>query len=157
MIHHPVILGAKVALLLIILIVLVVLHGVLTPEQFRTAIFVAVGVFVVGVIGLWVLAYRSLRNPNSRLSRFIVLRKEARAADGYVASSDQYRDMIGQCGVALSPLRPSGTAMFGDKRVSVMTEGEFIDKDTEIEIMSAVGSRVIVRKAPPLAEEDAHI
>ena len=57
--------------------------------------------------------------------------------------------MVGQRGSTLSALRPSGTARFGDQRVSVVTDGEFIAKDTQVEIVSAEGFRVVVRPAPP--------
>jgi len=154
MIHHPVALGAKLVLLLIIIIVLVVLHGVLTPEQFRWALVLAAVVFVVGVVALWTLAYKVLGNPRSRLGKHMILWKEQRAEDGYTASANEFRDMVGHRGVALSPLRPAGTAQFGDKRVSVVTEGDFIEKGSPVEIFSASGSRVVVRRAaPPDAEE----
>jgi membrane-bound serine protease (ClpP class) len=149
MIHHPVMLGAKLVLLLIIVIVLIVLHGILAPEQFRHALVVAAVVFVVGVVALWVFGYRILKNPKSRLGRLLVLSQEERAEDGYTASENEFQEMVGQRGVALSKLRPSGTAQFGDKRISVVTEAEFIDQGAEVEIFSAKGSRVVVRRASP--------
>ena len=149
MIHHPVAIVAKLVLLIVIIIVLMVLHGVLTPEQFRVALLIAVVAFCVGVIVLWTLAYKIFSNPRSRLGRYIVLWKEERAEDGYTASPNEFRDMVGHRGVALSPLRPAGTAQFGDKRVSVVTEGGFIEKGSSVEIFSVAGSRVIVRQAPP--------
>jgi membrane-bound serine protease (ClpP class) len=149
MIHHPVAIGAKLILLIVIIIALIVLHGVLTPEQFRVALVIAAVAFCVGVVLLWVLAYKIFSNPKSRLGRYLVLWKEERAEDGYTASPNEFRDMVGHRGVALSPLRPAGTAQFGDKRVSVVTEGGFIEKGASVEIFSAAGSRVVVREAPP--------
>jgi membrane-bound serine protease (ClpP class) len=146
---HPVILGGKLALLLVILMVLIVLYGVLTPEQFRVALFVAAGVFVVGVVGLWVLVLRSMRNPKSWLGRLLVLSDSERAGDGYTSASSRFREMIGRRGVALSKLRPSGTAQFGRERVSVVTEAEFIEQGTEVEIVSVEGARVVVRRPEP--------
>ena len=151
---HPVILGGKLALLLIILIVLIVLYGVLTPEQFRVALIVAAGVFVLGVVGLWVLVVRSVRNPKSRLGKLMVLSHAERAEDGYTSAPIRFREMIGRRGVAVSKLRPSGTAQFGRERISVVTEAEFIEQGTEVEIVSVEGARVVVRKAlPPESKE----
>jgi membrane-bound serine protease (ClpP class) len=137
------------ALLLVIAIVLIVLHGVLTPEQFRVALLIAAAAFIVGVIALWTLAYKIFSNPNSRLGRYFVLWKEERAEDGYTASPDQLRNMVGRRGVAVSKLRPSGTGQFGRERLSVVSEAEFIEQGAEIEIASVEGSRVVVRRAEP--------
>jgi len=147
MIHHPIILGCKLALLLIVLIVLVLLHGILPPDQFRIAALIAGGAFLIGVIALWVFAVTVLSNPNSRLAKQMILPIQAPADEGYVSSKDEFCDMIGHRGRTLSPLRPSGIAQFGDKRISVTTEGEFIAKDMQVEIVSAAGSRVVVRTA----------
>jgi len=146
---HPVILGGKLVLLLVILVVLVVLHGVLTPEQFRVALVLAAVVFVLGVVGLWVVFLRSLRNPKSWLGKFMVLSGEQRAEDGYTSASSRFREMVGQRGIAISKLRPSGTARFGRERISVVTEAEFIEQGTEIEIVSVEGARIVVRRPEP--------
>ena len=60
MIHHPVVLCSKVVVLLVLAIVLIVLHGVLGPEEFRVAVYVSVGVFAVAVVGIWVRKFESL-------------------------------------------------------------------------------------------------
>jgi membrane-bound serine protease (ClpP class) len=154
MIHHPIVLGTKLVFLIVILVVLLGLHAILTPDQFRIAAVVAAVVFVVGVIALWVVAFKVLSNPNSKLCRQMILSREACAEDGYVASPDRFGSMVGACGVAVSPLRPVGTALFGETRVSVITEGEFIDAGTRVEIASAQGSRVVVRMVSPRHNRD---
>ncbi|MEE9357058.1 MAG: hypothetical protein V3U62_01660, partial [Sedimenticolaceae bacterium] len=73
MIHHPVVLGTKLIVLLVLGIVLMVLHGVLPPEQFRIAVIVSIVVFVVAVVAIWTTFFVLLANPNSRLSRSMVL------------------------------------------------------------------------------------
>ena len=53
---------------------------------------------------------------------------------------------IGSIGITINDLRPSGTAKFKNKKLDVVTSGEFISKNTEIKIISLEGSKVIVRK-----------
>jgi membrane-bound serine protease (ClpP class) len=53
----------------------------------------------------------------------------------------------GMKGTALSVLRPSGKALFADRTVDVVTEGEFISPDTQITVIQADGMRVVVRRA----------
>jgi len=51
----------------------------------------------------------------------------------------------GAQGTALTTLRPSGKARFGDHVVDVVTEGDFIPAETAITIVSADGMRVVVK------------
>jgi membrane-bound serine protease (ClpP class) len=53
--------------------------------------------------------------------------------------------LIGLRGVALSPLRPSGTARFGDRRVDVVTNSDFVDAGTPVVCVDVRGHRVSVR------------
>jgi membrane-bound serine protease (ClpP class) len=64
--------------------------------------------------------------------------------EGY-STSIGLEDMVGKSGVATSDLRPSGWALFGERKIFVVTEGEFVDKDQSIKILSVDGNRVVVR------------
>ena len=154
MIHHPLVLGAKLILLFVFLVVLLVLYHVLPPEQFHIAVWVAGITFVLAVVGLWVFAFKVLSNPNSKLGKWMFLPPPEQAEDGDAAPRDPSSSMVGNRGVAVSALRPAGTAMFGQQRVSVVTDGEFIEKNSAVEVVSAQGSRIVVRAAP--APSDRH-
>ena len=52
----------------------------------------------------------------------------------------------GSSGVAESFLRPAGIARFGDRRIDVTSEGDFIEKGDPVEIVRTSGNRVVVRK-----------
>ncbi|GIT57757.1 MAG: hypothetical protein Ct9H300mP18_11860 [Candidatus Neomarinimicrobiota bacterium] len=54
-------------------------------------------------------------------------------------------NLIGETGVATSDLRPSGWVLVNNEKIFVVTEGEFVDKDQEIKILSVDGNRVVVR------------
>lgn len=51
----------------------------------------------------------------------------------------------GDEGVAVTPLRPAGTAVFGERRLDVMTEGDFVQKDQKVRILRIDGTRITVR------------
>jgi membrane-bound serine protease (ClpP class) len=51
----------------------------------------------------------------------------------------------GDLGIAQSFLRPSGKIKIGGKKFDAITQGEFIEKGTEIEIFKIDGNRIIVR------------
>lgn len=53
---------------------------------------------------------------------------------------------VGDIGLAESPLRPAGRARFGATLVDVVTEGEWLDTGTEVEVIEHRGNHVVVRK-----------
>lgn len=64
---------------------------------------------------------------------------------GYV-SSDDFSRLIGVEGIAYTILRPAGSAQFKDEFVDVVSEGGFIEKGCRVKVISAEGSRVVVRQ-----------
>ena len=145
MVLHPVIIIPKLIMILIFAIVLIVLHAVLPPGAFLIAVLISVVVFAVLMIVFWAIVVRLLKNPNTKISRMVVLSGEQRADEGYRASSGEFEVLVGRRGKTMSALRPSGIVQVDNKRVPVLTEGGFISADTEVEIVSVKGSRVFVR------------
>jgi membrane-bound serine protease (ClpP class) len=66
------------------------------------------------------------------------------ALAGYV-SSDDYTGFLGHYGIAVTLLRPSGTAEFDGVRLPVVSEGEFVSPGTQVQIVTVQGSRIVVR------------
>ena len=54
-------------------------------------------------------------------------------------------DLLGRDGVATSDLRPAGVARFGDERVDVVSEGEFVSAGAHVRVLNVDGNRVVVR------------
>ena len=86
-----------------------------------------------GVILLWL--------PRTRVARRVVLEHSQAEA----LSQEDRSDLIGRRGITVTPLRPIGRVRFGAEEVDVMTEGEYVDSNQEVEVMSAEGPRVVVR------------
>ncbi|MCR9208317.1 MAG: peptidase [bacterium] len=85
------------------------------------------------------------------LSRLTLRPQVMVAADGgasatLVSGPAWQRVEIGDTGLAMSPLRPSGKVQFGDDAVDVVTEGDYIDPGTEVRVVNKQGARVTVRK-----------
>lgn len=59
--------------------------------------------------------------------------------------ADQEAVELGQEGQTVGPLRPSGRVRFGDELYDVITEGDFVDGDTTVKIVSKRGNRIVVR------------
>lgn len=79
--------------------------------------------------------------PKSRLGRKMVLEHSQAEA---ISQKDR-SDLVGRRGITVTPLRPIGRVRFGSDEVDVMTEGEYVDSNQEVEVMSVEGTRVVVR------------
>lgn len=58
-----------------------------------------------------------------------------------------FSHLVGQQGMAVTQLTPSGKARFGQSIVDVMSAGEVISRGAEVVVVEACGNRVIVRPA----------
>ena len=65
--------------------------------------------------------------------------------EGYTSAQVELKDLLGQEGVALTQLRPSGMARIGDQKVDVVSDGEVIDRDSRIRVIEVTSNRVVVR------------
>ena len=75
----------------------------------------------------------------------LILRDSTNTEQGYVSNKTR-TDLLGKVGVSITPLRPSGTALFGNERIDVVTEGSFIPSDQKVIVVSVEGVRVVVRE-----------
>ena len=108
------------------------------------ALYIAGGVLVIIIVAL-ILFIRSLQK--GRLSRSFLVLKDAITGESTAAGSEQAQDLVGRHGTAVTALRPSGVAMVDGRRVDVMTEGDFIEKDTPVVITAVQGLRILVEAA----------
>lgn len=118
---------------------LVVGSTLLTASQLAI-VFLLVFVYIAVMV---VLLYRSA-TKNGRISK-LFLRAKAVKEEGY-SSSENFEDMVGKEGVAITPLRPSGMGEFEDTRLDVVTEGQFIPKGVKIKIVKVEGFRIVVEQ-----------
>jgi membrane-bound ClpP family serine protease len=104
---------------------------------FRTGNFVLGGVVVglaLGVFG-WLKFF-----PESRIAKRFI----SRSAVGELGVAKP--ELLHCTGVAITPLRPSGTGLISGKRVDVVTEGGLIDRGASIKVIAVEGARVVVRE-----------
>jgi len=82
---------------------------------------------------------------NVRLFRSgIFLKTQEDRSQGY-ESAETREELVGREGISLTDLRPSGFALFGQEKIDVVSESEFIEEGTAVRIVSVEGSRHVVR------------
>ena len=65
--------------------------------------------------------------------------------DGYT-NSFGWESLAGETGVADTDLHPSGWIKTNKERLFALSEGKFIEKGSNIEILSVNGNRILVRE-----------
>ncbi|MGH7162791.1 MAG: NfeD family protein [Planctomycetota bacterium] len=61
------------------------------------------------------------------------------------AAAAPLKELVGVEGEALSPLRPAGTARFGDRILEVVTDGTMVPRAARVKVVEVSGNRVVVR------------
>lgn len=89
--------------------------------------------------------YAWLRHlPNSGRFGGLFLKGGAAQSDGYIAAAPR-ADLVGLEGVAMTDLRPAGTALINSERVDVVTEGEYVPQGRAVRVLRSEGYRHVVR------------
>ena len=104
-------------------------------------IMLRVSFLVSGIMGY--VAFKFFQRRGT-LRRFILL--EAATRDQGYSSSSNYKQLVGEAGKTVTPMRPSGIVEIGGKRFDVVTQGEFIEADVPVEVIDVEGWRIVVRK-----------
>lgn len=86
--------------------------------------------------GVWMKVF-----PRTAVGRRLTLERVA-ATPGLTPADG----MRGLEGVALTPLRPAGKALVGEKRVDVVTDGTFVERNAPIVVVATEGTRIVVRE-----------
>lgn len=121
-------------------------------QNLRDSGFILVGVafaFALFIVVTW----RFL--PRTTFAHKLILADAQSASEGFAVQGDQDRfTAVGLRGEAVSMLRPAGRGRFGNVTYDVMTQGEFIEPGTPIEIFLVEGNRYLVRTTE--RKEEAH-
>jgi membrane-bound serine protease (ClpP class) len=89
--------------------------------------------------------YAWLRHlPNSGRFSGLLLKGSVHRGQGFVSAPNR-GDLVGRDGVAVTDLRPSGTARVGEERIDVVTEGEYVPQGSRVQVVQSDGYRHVVR------------
>lgn len=89
--------------------------------------------------------------PKSSTFNKLILADEERAEQGYVSYPSE-KELVGQEGIALTTLRPAGTAEFNGKRYDVVADWEYIEQGSMIIVLRVEGVKVVVKKVKEKVE-----
>ncbi|MEK3917471.1 NfeD family protein [Paenibacillus sp. FSL H7-0331] len=109
----------------------------MTPRWMMGLLFV-VAIIIVGMISI---------RRFKRISKGIDNALQGQpGVDSALSYSLQRTDLLGQSGLAITPLRPSGTIAVADEQVDVVTYGEFIPVNKLVVVVQVEGALIRVRE-----------
>lgn len=148
-----------VAVLVIVGLLFIILEILVIPGQ---GVFGILGLIILA-IGIWQ-TYDSIGTTEghivlassfvlSILSLVISLRSNTwnrftlkSEIDGKVNTFDEKVFKVGDVGKAISRLAPAGKALFNDEFIEVHTHGDFIDPNSDVEIISIDHNKIFVKQ-----------
>lgn len=153
------IVGVLGALSILIAAAMVVSTGSWTAptldNPFTERALVRVSLAALTALVMMVLAARFLpSSPNSPFGGRLVLARRDR--DSATTSHPEQSSLVGARGQAVTPLRPTGKAIFVGIRRDVVSEAEFLDAGTTVEVLRISGAQLVVRRVRVVDAEGQH-
>jgi len=102
-----------------------------------------VSLSLLATLALGAIAFRYL--PRSKAMQGLVLSKATSVQEGFVSAPTEAA-LAGATGVAITDLRPAGKAELAGERHDVVTDGEYIERGTEVQVLQASAGRIVVRR-----------
>ncbi len=117
--------------------------GMIAVESGMKTALIYASVALIFVIPIAIFSLSIIRE--SPLGKTFILNTAQKSEEGFQAAPQELTALIGKSGKAVTPLRPAGVALINGQRVDIVTQGEFVEPETEIEVIQVEGSRVVVR------------
>jgi membrane-bound serine protease (ClpP class) len=121
---------------------------IMPGQLLHTALLLCIAI-IGSAVALFLVYYFVL--PRTQFLGALVLTSQQKRAAGYHASEGtdlaEPEKLVGRVGVAKTKLRPAGRAVFDGEPYDVVTQGDYIESGTEVEIVEVESNRIVVRKA----------
>lgn len=99
---------------------------------------ISAGVIGIAVIAVVVAGFKVIQ------SNRIAMKAEIKSQVNVV---NKHEYALGQKGKTVSELRPNGKAMFDDNKIDVYSEGEYIQRESEVEIVKITSQKIFVKQS----------
>ncbi|MGC9374337.1 MAG: NfeD family protein [Bacteroidales bacterium] len=108
----------------------------------KSFMIVAISIFIAFIVSL----YLSQKVLTSNTFSWIVLHSTQKKDEGYVGVDRKQKDVIGQTGIALTNLRPSGKVEIKDEMYDAKSEIGFIEKGQKVKVINYSSGQIYVVK-----------
>ena len=105
--------------------------------------WIGVGIAAVMIPGVLIFTYKIF--PKSRFGKSVTLTPPERQQGDAIPDTSELKEMLGEVGVVLTPLRPVGMCDFSGQRVECVAEGGYVDKDKKVKVIYVESTQLTVR------------
>jgi len=106
--------------------------------------WIGVGIAAVMIPGVLIFTYKIF--PKTRFGKSVTLTPPERQQGDAIPDTSELRELLGEVGVVLTPLRPVGMCDIAGQRVECVAEGGYVDKGKKVKVINVESTQLTVRK-----------
>ena len=86
--------------------------------------------------------------PKTIIGKKLILNTNQSHESGFTSfTQEKYRDLNGRSGIVLKDMRPIGIVEIEGQRFNALTNGEYLDSGSKIQVFKVEGNRIFVKMA----------
>ena len=124
-------------------IILLIFGIIFTASNILEALVMII--IIIAILGI-VLSFVLSSATKGHLSKTLILSQTSNREAGFIGTED-LGFFLGKEGITITNLRPAGTANFDGIKLDIVSESEFIPKDTRVTVIKVEGRRIVVRRS----------
>ena len=105
--------------------------------------WIGIVVAIVMIPSVLVLAYKIF--PKTRFGKAVTLPPPKRQQGDAIADTNQLKELLGEVGTVLTPLRPVGMGEFSGRKVECVAESGYVDKGKKVKVIRVQSTQLTVR------------
>lgn len=125
----------------IVMIVVGIVVRMITGGDLYMLLYMIIIALALFVLAFWVFS-RAI--TKGRLSKTPLFHVDSAVPTGATEGTKDFTYLLGKTGVALTPLRPVGKAIFEGETIDVIARDGFIAENAQVTVVHTEGSRVVV-------------
>ncbi len=130
--------------LLSVLAIITVIGGIIACFHINTFVgFLGIIVAMIMIPGALYLTYKIL--PKTRFGKNVTLEPPQRPEGDAVPDTIKLKEMLGEIGIVISPLRPVGICNFSGQRLECVAESGYVDKGKKVKVIRIESTQLTVR------------
>lgn len=114
-------------------------YGILTGSAFLLGALILTPLLIMSYFKIF---------PKTIIGRKLILNENQSHESGFTSfSQEKYKGIEGSSGIVLKDMRPTGKVEIEGQRFTALTNGEYLDSGSRIQVFKVEGNRVFVKKA----------
>ena len=113
-------------------------YGILTGSAFLLGALILTPLIIIFYFKIF---------PKTIIGKKLILNTNQIHDSGFTSfAQGRYRDLNGRSGIVLKEMRPVGIVEIDGQRFTAITNGEYLDSDSKIQVFKVEGNRVFVKR-----------